>query len=142
MKCREYRVSLNPSKCVFATNQGKLLGHIVSKEGLTIVLEITREIISIMLPNHKKSLQSFLSRINFVRRYIPNLPTMLKPLIAMLKKSMPFSWTMEWKESFEEIKVAIASAPMLINMNIDKDFILYTLGGESSISTILTQLKK
>ena len=26
IRCREYGVSLNPSKCVFATDQGKLLG--------------------------------------------------------------------------------------------------------------------
>lgn len=25
-RCRDYVVPLNPSKCVFATNQGKLLG--------------------------------------------------------------------------------------------------------------------
>ena len=53
---------------------------------------------------------------------------------------MVFSWTKEGKASFEEIKVAIASTPTLINMNFDKDFILYTLGGESSIFVVLTQL--
>lgn len=36
IRCREYGVSLNLSKCVFATNQGKNLRHIVSKDGLTI----------------------------------------------------------------------------------------------------------
>ena len=39
IRCREYGVSLKPIKYVFATNQGKLLGYIVSKEGLTIDLE-------------------------------------------------------------------------------------------------------
>ena len=57
----------------------------------------------------------------------------------MLKKSMVFAWTTEGKESFEEIKVAIASALTIINPNFEKDFILYTLGGESSISVVLTQ---
>ena len=57
----------------------------------------------------------------------------------MLKKSMVFAWTKEGKESFEEIKAAIALAPTLINPNFEKDFILYILGGESSISAILTQ---
>ena len=64
---------------------------------------------------------------------------MVKPLIAMLKKSMAFAWTNKGRESFEEIKAAIASAPTLINPNFEKDFILYTLGSESSISTVLTQ---
>ena len=74
-----------------------------------------------------------------MRRFIPNLATMVKPLTAMLKKNMVFTWTKEGKESFEEIKASIASAPTLINPNFEKDFILYTLGGESSISVVLTQ---
>ena len=53
---------------------------------------------------------------------------------------MSFSWTKEGKASFREIKKEIASPPTLINPNFDKDFILYTLCGESSISTILTKL--
>ena len=114
------------------------MGHIVSKDGLSIDLERTKVILALPLPKHKKGLQSFLSRINFVRRFIPNLATMVKPLTAMLKKGMVFSWTKEGKESFEEIKAAIASAPTLLNLNFEKDFILYTLGGESSISAILT----
>ena len=57
----------------------------------------------------------------------------------MLKKIMVFAWTKEGREIFDEIKVAIASAPTLINPNFEKDFILYTLGGESSIFSVLTQ---
>ena len=34
--CRLYGVFLNPKKCLFAINQGKLLGHIVYKEGIYI----------------------------------------------------------------------------------------------------------
>ena len=78
-------MSLNPRKCFFATNQGKLLGHIVSKYGLTIYLERTNAILFLSLPSHKKGMQSFLGRINFVKRFIPNLATMVKPLTTMLK---------------------------------------------------------
>ena len=33
---RKYGISLNPKKCVFAVTEGKLLGHIVSKKGISI----------------------------------------------------------------------------------------------------------
>ena len=33
-RCREYGISLNPSKSIFGVTKGKLLGHIVSKIGL------------------------------------------------------------------------------------------------------------
>lgn len=125
---------------MFSTTQGKFLGHIVSKDGLTIDPERIQTILAITFPSHNKGLQSFLARTNFVRRFIPNLSTMVKPPTTMLKKNMIFTWTKEGRANFEEIKAAIASTPALINPNFDKVFILYTLGGESSISAVLTQL--
>ena len=107
---------------------------------MTIDPQRTKEILALSLPSHKKFLQSFVGRINFVRICIPNLATMVKPLTTMLKKNMVFSWTKKGKASFEEIKIAIASTPTLINPNFERDFILYTLGGESSIATVLTQM--
>lgn len=102
-KYKEYGVSLNPSKCVFSIDPGKLLGHIVSKDGLAIDLERVEAIVSLPLPHHKKGLQRFLDRINFVRRFIQNLAALVKPLIAMLKKDFRFKWT-EGKEVFDQIK--------------------------------------
>ena len=34
-KCRLYRLCLNPDKCVFMVWKGKILGHIVSKNGIS-----------------------------------------------------------------------------------------------------------
>ena len=101
-------MSLNPSKCIFPTNRGKLLGLIISGDGQTIDPKRVKAILALPLPNHKKGLQSFLGRINFVRRFIPSLATMVKPLIAMLKKDMSFSWTKEGRASFEEINKSLA----------------------------------
>lgn len=35
-RCREHGISLNPKKSVFYATEGKLLGHIVSQEGIKI----------------------------------------------------------------------------------------------------------
>lgn len=34
--CRKFRISLNPKKSLFSIKEGKLLGHIISKEGVVI----------------------------------------------------------------------------------------------------------
>lgn len=34
--CRKYGISLNPKKSLFAMGEGKLLGHIISKDGIHI----------------------------------------------------------------------------------------------------------
>ena len=35
-RCRKYGISLNPKKCVFIVTEGKLLGHVISKKGISI----------------------------------------------------------------------------------------------------------
>lgn len=69
-----------------------------------------------------------------------NLVVMVKPLTIMLKKNLAFSWNKEGKAYFEEIKQAISQDPTPVNLDYEKDFILYTFGGEPSISIVLTQL--
>lgn len=125
--------------CVFQY-QGKLLGYIVSRDGLAKDPKRVEEIISLPLLHDKKGLQSFLGRINFIRRFILDLASMVKPLTIMSKKILMFTWTKEGKASFEEIEKLIASTSTLVNPNFNRDFILYSLGGESSISVFLTQL--
>ena len=36
LKCKRYGISLNPRKSNFALEEGKLLGHIISKGGINI----------------------------------------------------------------------------------------------------------
>jgi hypothetical protein len=35
-KCKRFGISLNPKKSNFGMQEGKLLGHIISKEGIKI----------------------------------------------------------------------------------------------------------
>ena len=63
---RKYGISLNPKKCVFSVIEGKILGHVVSKKGISIDLERIKSIEQIPLPHNKKGMQSFMGTINFV----------------------------------------------------------------------------
>ena len=59
-RCKQFGISLNPKKCIFVVHEGKLLGHIISKQGITADLERVETIIELPLPSHKKGLQSFI----------------------------------------------------------------------------------
>ena len=58
-RCRKYGISLNPAKSVFGIDQGKLLGHIISKDGVKIDPERIEAIKKIPLSKNVKALQSF-----------------------------------------------------------------------------------
>jgi hypothetical protein len=65
LKCRQFRISLNPKKSQFALTKGKLLCHIVSAEGVKIDPARVEEIQRLSLPRSKKDIQSLLDKINF-----------------------------------------------------------------------------
>ena len=65
-RCRKYGISLNLKKCVFAVLEGKLLGHIISKKGISIDPKRIKAIAQIPFPHNKKGMQSFMWTINFV----------------------------------------------------------------------------
>jgi hypothetical protein len=100
-KCRRYGLSLNPKKSHFAMQEGKLLGHIVSKDGIRIDPKRIEAIQTIRIPRNVKEIQSFLGTINFLRRFIPNFAEIVKLITGMLKKDSRINWTTEAKASFE-----------------------------------------
>ena len=65
-KCRRSGISLNPKKCLFGLEEGKLLGHIISKEGIRIDPSRIEAILKIEHPRNLKELQSFIGQINFL----------------------------------------------------------------------------
>ena len=50
LKCRKYDISLNPRKSNFALEEGKRLGHIISKEGIWIDLDRVSAILKVEEP--------------------------------------------------------------------------------------------
>ena len=57
-KCRKYGLSLNPKKTLFNLQEGKILGHIISEEGINIDPKIIEGILQINHPRNIKEMQS------------------------------------------------------------------------------------
>jgi hypothetical protein len=57
LKCRKFGLSLNPTKSLFAMKEGKLLGHIVSVEGVWIDSSRVETIQTLLLHRSKKEVQ-------------------------------------------------------------------------------------
>jgi len=139
-RCRRYGISLNPKKSFFALNQGKLLGFIVSKDGIYIDPDRIKEISEIPFPHNKKSMQAFLGQINFVKRFFPYFSHIIFPLQNMIKKNAVFRWGSVEKEAFDSIKQSIINAPALNTPNFSDHFTLYTIASDLSYAVVLTQI--
>jgi len=139
LRCRKYDISLNPKKFIFVVEQGKLLGFIVSSEGMIIDLERNQVFAKLPPPTSKKSMQYFLAQINFVRRFVPNFFEMVRPLQNLIKKDTQYHWGPLENQAFNTIKKSIIDAPSLMSPDFSQDFTLYTFSSDCSYAFVLTQ---
>ena len=138
-KCRKYGLSLNPKKTLFGLQEVKLLGHIISEEGIRIDPKRIDGILQINHPRNIKELQSFIGKINFLRRFIPNLAELLRNMKNMLKREEGVKWTLEAKKSFELVKQALTKTPVLISPDFTKDFFIFSFASEHTVAAVLLQ---
>jgi hypothetical protein len=124
---------------VFVVEQGKLLGFIVSKDGMIIYPERTQAIAKLPPPSSKKSMQSFLGKINFVRRFVPSFSEMVRPLHNLIKKHDLYRWGLQESQAFDSIIKEIIESPSLMSLDFSQNFTLYTFVSARSYVVVITQ---
>jgi hypothetical protein len=72
-KMCQYGLKMNPLKCAFGIPAGKFLGFIIHEHGIEIDRKKVKSIKKVKAPTYKKELQSFLGKVNYLRRFISNL---------------------------------------------------------------------
>jgi hypothetical protein len=139
MKCQRFDLSLNPQKYLFAMQEGKLLGHIVSAEGVRIDPSRVEAIQTLSLPRSKKEVQDFLGKINFLRRFVSNFVKLVKHITTILRKGNEVKWTAEPRESFDQIKRALTRTPVLISPDYSKEFQIFSFASFDTVTAVLLQ---
>ena len=117
VRMREFGLSMNPAKCLFARQTVPFLGHTVSAGGVAPLPRHVEAVLSFPRPADVPALQRFLGLVNFFRRFLPGAAAYLKPLTDALKMSSSASssiaWTAEMSSSFEKAKSSLADAATL-----------------------------
>jgi hypothetical protein len=139
LKCRNFGLSLNPKKSFFSMREGKLLGHIVSTEGVRIDPSRVEAIRTLSIPRSKKEIQSFLGKINFLRRFISNFVELVKFITSMLRKGNEVKWILEARNYFDQIKQALIEALVLIIPDYSKEFLIFFFSLNDTLAAILLQ---
>jgi hypothetical protein len=139
LKCRRFGLSLNPKKSLFSMKEGKLLGHIVSAEGVRIDPSRVEAIQTLSLPRSRKEVQSFLGKINFLRRFVSNFVELVKHITVMLRKGNEVKWTVESQRILQPIKKALTEAPVLVSPDYSKDFLIFSFASFDTVAVVLLQ---
>eukprot|EP00253_Pinus_taeda_P035459 PITA_35459 len=139
MRCRHYRIRLNPHKCVFCIETGRLLGFVVSKAGICVDPSKVEAIINLPPPSSLRQLQSLQGKANFLRRFIPNYAKITNGFTRLLKQNASFFWDEIAQKFFDALKHALTHAPLLHPPNYNQDYYLYLATSYSTIGMVLVQ---
>ena len=77
--------------------QGKILGHIVSRNGISTDLDKIKVIVKLHRPKNPKGVQIFMGHCGYYRQFIYMYAAITKPMYALL---VVFDWTDECEKAF------------------------------------------
>ncbi|RVW12881.1 Retrovirus-related Pol polyprotein from transposon 17.6 [Vitis vinifera] len=112
-RCIEKDLVLNWEKCHFMVQQGIVLGHIISKNGIEVDKAKVELIVKLPPPTNVKGIRQFLGHAGFYRRFIKDFSKISKPLCELLVKDAKFVWDEKCQKSFEELKQFLTTAPIV-----------------------------
>lgn len=93
---RKFRLRLNPAKCTFNVRSEKLLGFIISQQGIEVDLDKFRAIQEITALLIVREVRGFLGRLNYISRVISHMTATCEPMFQLLRKDQVVEWNADY----------------------------------------------
>ena len=116
-----------------------LSGHVISGEGISVDPTKVLSVTEWLAPTSVGEIRSFLGLIGYYRRFIENFSKIVKPMMELLKKDTKFKLIEECEVHFQELKKCLVTAPVLILLDIRKDFQVYCDASRQGLGGVLMQ---
>ena len=131
------------NKCFFMHETIEYLGHVIRPSELRVADKTVAAVKQMKLPETKTQVRSFLGMCNVYRRFVPKFAEIASPLTALLRKEkyqthLP---TLDDKQvkSFENLKAALISPPVLTLPRADRHYVLDTDANAKQLGAVLQQ---
>jgi len=143
----KHQLYAKPEKCEFHSMSMEYLGYLLSPDGLTMSNEKVQAIIDWLEPQKVKDIQSFLGFANFHHRFIYNYSDIVVLLTRLTRKDAPWNFLDECRKSFEMLKRAFTTAPILMHwmpnvpLIVEMDALDYAIAGILSIICLDSEIR-
>ena len=136
-------------KCHFCLSQLKVLGKIVSKDGVSTDPDLIRSMVEYPSPGNdtgnvaKKKLKRFLAMLSYYRSHVQDFGPHTHLLSDLLKDDYLWnshSWTVEHEKAFVFLKQKMIEAPILAFPDLSKEFYLQSDASKVGAGAVLFQL--
>lgn len=139
---QEAGLKINPNKSLLVTDSIHYLGYTIQGGMIKPQVNKVEAITTLSPPKTKKEIRSFLGFIGYYRRFIPGFSSLASPLTTLLTKPYPnrvIRWEQQHEESFQALKAAICTAPVLHCPEFQKPFVLQTDASGVGLGAVLQQ---
>ena len=118
-----------------------MLGHKVSDHGIEVDRAKIEVIEKLPPPKNVKGIHSFFGHAGFYRRFIKDFSQIARPLTSLLSKDTPFILSDECHETFQILKKALVSAPIIQPPDWKLPFEMICDARDFAVGAILGQTK-
>ncbi|WKY07226.1 hypothetical protein Q1695_007004 [Nippostrongylus brasiliensis] len=142
---RKANLRLKPQKCEFLKESVSFLGHRIHKDGVGADLEKIQRIVDYPTPRSVGDLRTFLGMASYYRKFIAGFSAIAKSLYRLTSPNNSWQWGDEEVRSFEALKKAMTTAPVLAQPNVAaaeegrRPFIIYTDASKDGLGAVLCQ---
>jgi len=127
------------SKCEFWLEEIKFLGHIISKEGVSVDPTKVEAVLQWEPPKSVTEIRSFLGLAGYYRRFIEGYSKIAMPLTQLTKKGQRFEWTENCENSFQELKKRLTTSPVLALPDPNGHFVIFCDASKMGLGCVLMQ---
>ena len=135
----ESGIQLRADKCVLGVHNLEFLGFELSKDGVKPQKRLTQAVQDFPAPKSRKEVRRFLGLSGFYRAFVKRYATIAKPLTELTSEKISFKWTDECKKSFNELKNALLTAPVLAFPQPSEKFVLEVDASGVAVGGVLSQ---
>ena len=134
-------LTLSPKKCHLFYGSILLLGHKVSRLGLSTHTEKVKAIMELERPRKLSQLQAFLGMVVYFSAFIPYYASICAPLFQLLRKGHKWTWGVEQQHAFQAAKSALNCSPVLGHPIEGLPYRLYTDASDEALGCALQQVQ-
>ncbi|XP_073294461.1 uncharacterized protein [Primulina huaijiensis] len=115
------------------------LCHIVSHDGIEVDPSKVEAVRDWSIPKSVTKIRSFLGLAGYYRKFIQGFFSIAVPMTALTKNNTKFIWGPKCKDSFDRLKLALTTAPLLAMSSGQREFVVYTDASKLGLGAVLMQ---
>ena len=138
---QQAELKIKASKCEFFKSDVCYLGFLIGESGIRCDKSKVEAINKITTPTSIKEVRHFNGMCSYYQKFIPHFRNITKCFNDMMQKGAVFKWTNECDNAFKLLKEKLMEEPMLINPQVNKDYVTHCDTSKFSYSGILQQTR-